>query len=486
MTAPAAKYEFKTRPMSQQLEALRHRSAWCREYFFWRMDLGTGKTKVCIDNAAGLFERGKINGLLVFCPNAVVTNWVRREIPAHCPDRVRPLALAWVPPSKRAKKWRARFDELLDHRGLACFVMNVEALATDAGWHAAVEFLDRRLCLLAGDEAATIKNHRARRTKSAIKLARHPNTIVRRLMDGWPVTQSPMDLYSQGEFLTPGAFGHASFYSFRGHFARVETLHLGRQRSVQKIAGYRNLDELERILDGFSYAVRKEECLDLPAKVYLRREVELTGAQVSAYEEMRDEMRVEFARGEVTAQLVISQIMRLQQILAGWIPLDDGSMVELPTRRLDALEEALEQTSGQSIVWCWFKPALRAIVARLDKRWPGEVREIHGDVDTKGRDAAIDDFQAGRARVIVGTPGVGGVGLTLTAARDVFYYLNEWSLRKRVQSEDRAHRIGQTKSVSITDFYAPGTVEETILDSLGEKRDVGDFLRGRRPEEILA
>lgn len=483
-------YAHKTPPFAHQRAALVHLRAWERSYFAWFMEMGTGKSKVLLDNAGALHERGEIDGLFIVAPKTVCLNWFRRELPAHLPDRIARRVVLWRPETARRKR-KALEDELRELMradGLAVLVMNPEALL-GRGLKVAEEFVKRRRVLLAVDESdAILRSFRSARSRTGkramalVKLAR--SAPYRRILTGTAVTVSPLDLWGQCEFLEPGALGDRSVWSFRTRYCELERVFLG-SRSVETPTGrYQNLEQLAQIVAGFSYCVKKAECLDLPAKLYTTRYVEPTPEQLAAYSSMRDELYAVLQTDRrVEASIALTALLRCQQILCGYAPDAAGDVVELPSNRLAALAEVLEALEGkQAVIWSPFRADVERIAGMLNS----SARVLHGDVSSADRDRAVDDFQSGAARYIVGTTATGGAGITLTAASAVVYYANSWKPRDRLQSEDRAHRIGLTHPVTYVDLVCPGTLDESILNALRAGRDLAAELIRSTGEQVRA
>ena len=261
------KYKFKTEPYEHQLEALKR--SWDQKEYAYFMEMGTGKSKVLVDNIAVLYDRGVINAAVIVAPKGVYKNWSEREIPAHMPDHVLRHVGVWNPaPTKKQKIQLTKLFEVTDD--LKILVINVEAFSTKKGVAFVEKFLLTHNALMAIDESTTIKNPKAQRTKSLVKLALQSK--YRRILTGFPVTQSPLDLYTQAEFLCVDLLGYSSFYTFQNHYAKVVSRSMG-QRTFRQVVGYQNLEELTEKVSQFSYRVLKKDCLDLPDKVYQRREV---------------------------------------------------------------------------------------------------------------------------------------------------------------------------------------------------------------------
>ena len=471
-------YKFKTKPYEHQLKALE--KSWASDTYALFMEMGTGKSKVLVDNIAMLYDRGAIKGALIVAPKGVYKNWDQIEFPVHLPDHVENTKVLWEPTI--TKKKQAELDTLFDDKGdLKILIMNVEAFSTNKGLDFARSFLNIFVgrALIGIDESTTIKNPTAKRTKNILKLA--DLAKYRRILTGSPVTKSPLDLFSQCEFLDPYHLGHASYYSFRARYANMVKRNFG-GRQVQLVVSYRRLDELADILDKFSYRVLKEDCLDLPEKVFTKRLVELTPEQDKAYKQMKQMALAMLDNGEVmTTVNVMTQLMRLHQITCGHFKADDGTTTALKNNRMDALLQLLEETDGKVIIWANYREDIKNIVAALKKAYgDASTVEYHGGVDSTLRQEHIAQFQQknGPTRYFVGNAQTGGYGITLTAANTVIYYSNSYDLEKRLQSEDRAHRIGQTGRVTYVDLIAENTVDDKIVKSLRNKINIANEIMG--------
>ena len=477
-------YKFKFKPFDHQREALRNGMQ--RNEFGYFMEMGTGKSKVLIDNIGMLYLKDEINFALVIAPKGVYRNWVTKEIPEHMSDDVPYRIIRWVasPNKKQQAEMRSVKDKF---DGLTIFVMNVEAFSSLKGKQAG-EWMGRALGakgLIAIDESTTIKNHKAKRTKSLMKIA--AAFKYRRLLTGSPVTKSPMDIYSQCEFLRPGLLGYDSYYAFQGRYAVVQRKTMG-AHAFQQIVGFKNLDELTEKIDMFSYRVLKKDCLDLPDKVYTVRYVGLTKEQRDMYNQIREYAMVMLENGEMsTAPAVITQMLRLQQIMSGHLKTDEGDMLYFPSQRMDALKEIIEEHDGKAIIWSRFRYDIQQITDMLNKEFgEGCAAAYFGDTSDNERNEIVQNFQQSKQlRFFVGNPATAGYGLTLTEANLVVYYANDFNLETRIQSEDRAHRIGQKNNVTYIDLITEGTIDEKIVQSLRDKIDIGAKVLGEEAKQWL-
>ena len=467
-------YKFKTKPYKHQLTALE--KSWNRETYAYFMEMGTGKTKVLIDNAAMLYDKGKINGILIIAPKGVVGTWYNQEIPTHLPDHIENVSTLWQ--ANITKKKKEQLDMLFaTGEKLHILVMNVEALSTTKGVEFATKFLNSHNTLMAIDESTTIKNPKAKRTKNIVTLSMLAK--YRRILTGSPVTKNPLDLFSQCYFLDPFHLGHESYYSFRMRYAIMKTANIS-GRQIQLVHGFKNLGELSDKLKPFSYRVLKEDCLDLPDKIYMKRQIKLSSEQLKLYDQMRKEALATLNGKKVTTVNALTQLMRLHQITCGHFTADDGTTQRIPNNRISELMDVLDEIEGKAIIWAHYQWDIKDIIKEIVKvHGPGSVVDYYGLTPQDERDPNRERFQSDpKCRFLVGTPSTGGYGLTLTAANTVIYYSNGYDLEKRLQSEDRAHRIGQKKSVTYVDINAEETVDEKIVKSLRKKINIASEVLG--------
>ena len=474
-------YKFKLKPYKHQLTALE--KSWNKETYAYFMEMGTGKTKVLIDNMSMLYDKGKIDGALIVAPKGVVKTWYEQELPTHLPDHIENVTVLWQ--SNITKNQQEKLESLFEiETSLHILIMNVEALSTDKGVKFAQKFLDSHKTLMAIDESTTIKTPTAKRTKNILSLAEL--TRYRRIMTGSPVTRNPLDLYTQCYFLDPYLLDFASYYAFRNRYAEMTTMNV-RGRSIQVVKEFRHLGELSESLQPFSYRVLKEDCLDLPPKNWIKRHITLTKEQDKVYKQMKKHA-LAMLNGKVTSTMtVLTQLMRLHQITCGHFTADDGSVQNVDNNRIKELMDILEETEGKAIIWANYQKDITQIVDNIEKKYgPGSVVSYYGLTPQDERQDNIRQFQDDpKCRFMVGTPSTGGYGITLTAANTVIYYSNGYDLEKRLQSEDRAHRIGQKKNVTYIDIICEDTIDEKIVKALRDKINIASEVLGEELKDWI-
>ena len=466
-------YKFKTKPFDHQMDALV--DSWDKENFAYFMEMGTGKSKVLLDNAAVLYDRGLINGLLLIAPKGVYKNWFDSEIPVHLPDHIHKKVVLWKT-SDKSKKQKEILNTLFKTgTDLHILIMNVETFSTGDGTAFAQKFLSCHKTMIAIDESTTIKTPTSNRTKNILKLS--DEAKYRRILTGSPVTKSPLDLYSQCLFLDPWLLGHQSYYTFRARYSIVKKIQVN-GRHIEVVVGYKNLGELSDKIKPFSKRILKEDCLDLPEKTFVKHYVELTKEQQKVYNQMKQEA-IAFLDGKMqSSATVMTQLMRLHQITCGHFTADDGTIKDLPCSRLTELMNVLENIEGKTIIWSHYTHDVKRIIAEIKKVYGEDsVVDYYGATDTDARSTNIKKFQTDdKCRFFVGTTHTGGYGITLTAGSNMVYFSNGYDLEKRQQSEARIDRIGQTRKMTYIDIMAQDTIDERIVKALRTKVNIANAI----------
>jgi len=471
---------FKVKPYKHQLECLQKFGG--REHYALLADMGTGKTWIIINEIALLYNQGLCDAVLVFAPNGVHYNWTRLELPKTMPIAYR--SYAWT--ASKAKKEISCLENIMQPGGLRIFTMNWEALQNSRGFAAAERFAKTtNNLMIVCDESDAIKNPNAKRTKSLFKLRKYSK--YRRIMTGTPITNSPFDAFSQFGFLHPDILETRSYFAFKteygiflpsGHPLVDNIRRKTGARRTPMIAPkegpkYKNLHRLSALMAPHSFRVTKEECLDLPAKIYKTVLFDLTSEQKKVYQRVLKECRLQFD-GKESVLTKLTAISKLAQITSGYYLHPESDVpVKIPGKN-PKLETLLDRLPNKkTIIWARFRAEIQDIVRALHGK---SVVELHGGISKKKRIEAIEAFERGDAHVLVGNQQAGGTGITLTAAECVIYFSNDFSLRNRLQSEDRAHRIGQTKNVVYINLAGRGTIDERVIRALMAKKNIADTL----------
>jgi len=515
--APTSRY--KTTPYKHQLRCLAEFGP--KPELFLSAEMGTGKSWIIINNAADLWDAGELDSLIVLAPNGVHTNWTLIELPKHMPDWCPYRAAAWR--SGMGKREMKKFEEIYgskqsaDRRELRILTMNWEGLNHKASFDALLRFAtgSAKLMIACDEPSGYIKNPTSARFKALLKLKYM--TKFRRMMDGTPITQGPFDAFAPYNFLNKNILETDSYFAFKAEYAEMIPAEVTRRayddngqvvtktepnplmkkimeksgssrvpQIVQKGAGglpkYKNLDKLQRIIAPYTFRVLKKDCLDLPDKIYKTAFFDMTPEQAVIYAKAEDECRLIY-ENEETPIAKLTAITKLAQITSGfYIHPEHDEPIEIPgvNPKMELMKERVMAVVAQGskiIIWARFHAEINAIAKILEAEKISVV-QYHGGVKMKDRELAKIAFQDGEAQVMVAQQQAGGTGVTWTAAAYTLYFSNTFSLRERLQSEDRNHRIGQTENVVYIDLVARGTVDEKICRALASKKNVADMING--------
>lgn len=483
------RYEFKTEPYAHQKTALRR--AWRRQGYAYLMEMGTGKSKVVVDEIGMYFELQMCDCAVILAPKGVYRNWLTKEFPNHLPERIPRDVGLWRPGGGNKTQQRELKALLTPNGRLRILIMNLEALSSGELALAYLrKFINSGVCYGAVDESTFIMGPDSIRTRRVLSVA--PRLFWRRILTGSPIGTSPLDLFSQFEFIGEGLLGASNWFAFRATYANLKNSRFTMKRknssgdlidtgkTVKIIVNYRNLDKLNAKLEQHSYRVLKEDCLDLPPKTYTTRDVDLTEEQARVYNELVANSIAELEGAQtVTTTLVLTKLLRLQQVACGHVTDDDGDLQELPSNRPEALVEILREAQGKAIIWSTFQPDIARIVKTLGKEFGRDsVAQFHGgNANTRHLDEARWLNEPG-CRWMVSSQQSGGFGNTWLPGTTVVYYSNHRSLLVRQQSEDRPHRSGQTQRVTYVDMLARGTKDRKIIETLRKNMDLAAQVTG--------
>jgi len=466
MDAPTVNLFSKTQPLQHQFEAF-HRFI-DQQYGAFFCEMGTGKTKIILD----IMQNSAQHGALVAAPNGLHLNWFYSEIPKHWCEDI-PVAIYCWKGRPTSKKDKDALEFFLARRDKFRFLLiNVEALRTKNGYDTAFEFLKGLPSShFVIDESTCIKNPQAQQTKACVKLGRMATR--KWILNGTPMTQGPLDLYSQCKFLDDSSIPYKTWTSFKGTFA-IEQLITLQNRSFRKVIGYQNLERLAREISPFALRLEKKDCLDLPNKVFTEFMVEPTKEQLKLYDEIKNLCLSEIADGKVVSvTIALTKLVKLHQVLTGFVKDDEGEVHQVPNNRLNALLRIAESDTSQSlVVFCAYRENVMQVTRALADTFGDEsVVTYTGETSKDGRTSAVQRFQNGDAKYFVATSAA-AKGLTLHKACNMVFYSNSYSLETRLQATDRIHRIGQTEKCTYVDLIIPNTLDRAILHALRTKKEL--------------
>lgn len=446
-----------------------------RDHYALFFEMGTGKSRTVIEIIKEKFKKeGGILPTLILCPAVVVPNW-KNEFQLYSGIDTSQLIPLSGPGAKRAADLTVAVRKY-DKRLIA--ITNYEGLLNAALYK---EIEKTRFNVLVADESHRLKSMQARRTKLVIALAQAGITY-KYLLSGTPVLNSPMDLFSQYLVMDGGESFGKNFYAFRAkYFYDANAYMPAHVKFPEWKLQPKAVEQMNEIVNRSSMRILKSECLDLPPLVRQTVCCEMTPEQSKMYYTMERDFIFYVKEQACVAQLALTKALRLQQIVSGFVKLEDGAEVSLPaTPREEALKELLEELTPNHkvIVWATFRHNY-AQIRRVCEKISVPYVEVHGEVAEKNRQAAIDSFNHDPAiRVYVGHTGSGGIGVNLTVSDYSIYFSRDFSLEHDLQSEARNHRGGSEVHAKITriDLVTPNTIDELVLDRLAKKQAMGESL----------
>jgi SNF2 family DNA or RNA helicase len=460
-------YIWKTNPYKHQAEAMEQMFG--KPAFGLFCEMGTGKSKMLVDEIVNLYSQGLLNIAIIIAPNQLHETWVDQFM-THAPDTFLEKICVQTYYSSLGKRQENITRKFLQSGKLLVFVINIEAISTEYGFTYIQRLLmAKRRSYLVIDESHKIKTPGAKRTKHAIKLGEI--AMFKRIATGTEISEGIHELYSQMRFLDPDIIGSKSFAAFKGMYCITRDIPgEGVRKPGQIIVGYHNQDDLAKKIAPHVFQIRKDQCLDLPEQTYILHPIKMTVEQTRIYNDLEEELLVELEDGTlIDVTVAIARIMRLQQVVCGHIANNF-----IPSNRAKYVSEIVEETSGKTIIFARFQNDVNIMLEELKDVAVG----FHGGYGVKIRDEIITDWRQDKSiKALVMTGSTGGLGLTLNEANSTIFYSNSWSATDRYQCESRNHRIGQNDKVTYHDIIVKGTIDEVLLRTLRRKQSLANQFR---------
>lgn len=415
------------------------------------MGMGTGKSLTVLEMAR--LRQEKISKIIVFCPVSLKRNFYE-QVSKHT--------------TASAVIVNDRHNTVHDLPNVDIYIIGTESMSSSNRTVLIVRDLIDENSFVIVDESTDIKGHDSKRTLRLTHLC--GITRYRTIMTGTPLTQGAVDLYAQMRFLSPKILGYRSFYSFAANHLEYS------ERFKGMISGYLGVDVLANKIAPYVYQVTKEECLDLPPKIYGNNYYFfLTEDQERDYGIVRYKLLEKIQMDDVRSIDIFECYTNLQKIVSGYNTVD-GKLVEYADhRRIDSLLEAIESIpeTEKVIIWCKYTYSVNKITQELGAE---NVALHYGEMSEKQKDKSIAEFRTNK-RFFVSTQMTAGRGLTLNEANHVIFYEHTFKYADRLQSEDRCHRIGQEKPVVYLNIYSYSGIENKIRECLEKKGDLlADFV----------
>lgn len=443
--------------------------SWERKAYALLLEMGLGKTAIMITNAGMLHLAKKLSGVLILSPKGVHRQWIEEQLPEHIDQSIKVNPIVW------RKKAIPLKD--MQRKGLTFLSMNVDAVRTPLGKKTAEQFLKAHSgrSMMIVDESHLIKTGSADRTKEAIALGRL--ATYRRISTGTPIAKNLIDAWSQFKFLDDSILGHPYMTSFRARYCVMGGWE-GRQ-----IVGTKNVEEFYSLIAPHSFRLTKDEALNLPEKMYVRREYEMGEKTAAHYNSLKRTFMTALDEGSIVdINSAATALLRLQQVVCGYLPIPDEEAEEtrieiFSDERIDIMLDIIEQVQGPVIIWARFIADINRISKRLNAEYGKQSAVTYfGSTSSKEREENKQAFLSGHSRFFISNPAAGGTGLNLQGdCQTAIYYSNSFDAIHRWQSEDRIHRMGTKGTCTYFDLIAAKSVDRAILTSLKNKKSLSSL-----------
>ncbi len=460
------RYSYKTDPFSHQKKALKKLVDLEGKGGLF-MEMGTGKTKVAIDYVGIGFYNWNVRRVLVVCPLSVVSVWPQ-QIRTHAPYPSRILRLTGSTSSRAISLRRL----LRNPAGsmVTWVVINYEGIWRETDKGDSVEELLKKWKpdVIIYDESHRLKSPTSKQSRSAHRISQVSDR--RLLLTGTAITKNPMDAFGQFRAMDENIFS-SSWFRFKNRYGIWGGF--GRFQLIQ----YRNLPDFISKVRQFSFRVRKDQCLDLPPKLYEDVPVTLSPKAMALYREMAEEMIIEIEETYATAPIILVKLLRLSQITSGFIKDVEGKVKVFDDSKLracmDLLDDILEE-DHKVVVFVRFTMDIQRIAQELSKKKIG-FRILSGSVPSERRDSILSEFHNDPdVRVFVSQIQAGSLGIDLTPADIAIFYSLDYNAANYWQAQDRLHRIGQSKKVTYYHLVVPRTIDRIVLQVLKDKEKLAN------------
>ena len=503
------------------------------------MDMGLGKTKLELDIVCHRFRQERVNRLLVVAPNGVHEQWAVQQIPEHVdvPYKV----FTWNSSLAGRKYYKRQMGAAihapftLDHLKIVC--VNIEAFQSTSVLPFIKEFV-QYMTMVACDESTSIKNPKAKRSRNLIAYTRDAES--RQIMTGTPAAKSPIDFWNQMFFLDSeandgrGFFG-CNYYAFQHRYALMMRQHAGPGqqaferlidentfekivKNLDKISDdivlahrygvsektvahirenrafhqFRDLDEIKAKIAPISAFARKEDCLDLPPKIYQTIEVEMTKEQRKVYKDLQAKLMAEYADKELNVANRAALMTRLMQVIGGYMPYyEEGAekpshiQIGVKNIKINALLELMDNFAGEPLlIWARFARQLEGIYAAV-RKVENRTELYYGQTPKLNRPDIVKRFEGGDTRVFVANPAMAGSGFNFQHCHNQVFMGNSFVVKDRLQAEDRSHRSGVTAACTYVDILMKDSIDMLIKKVIKTGRDVNDYFKGKSLGEIV-
>jgi len=437
------------------------------------LEMSLGKTKCALNVAEIMKKYRALDRLVIICPKAIQSVWLE-EIPKHTYLDVEPVI--WE--NKKTKKQQKIISGLF----IANFPILIVRLEMFQKKNEVLKmFLQNffaKTTMVVLDESSKIKNVSTQRTPRLIEYTK--DSAYRTILTGTPWTESPLDIFSQMEFMQTGFWYKYNgdwtpkilkkhWYIFRNRYAIMQEIRTGEGRSFKTMVGTRRVEEIARKIQRHVTQQKKEDWLDLPEKIFQTLHVEMDTVQAKAYKTMKDRLILEYGDTILTVQSQVTLLTRLRQIAGGFYP-ETGEPISDKLAGIEMLLEDVSEYRGKVVIAASYVAEIQGIEKALIKQY-GEDQVCTYYGGTKNRDEELVRFKES-AQFLILNPQSGAFGLNLQFASLMYLYSRPYSYEQNAQLLDRIHRPGQRNNCIYKDIIHTGSVQEKVIAAFEKKQDV--------------
>lgn len=481
------------KPRKYQIDGIEKTMKAIKENGFYALnyDMGTGKTLTTLWIAGRLYFEKNITCLVVLCPKTLISTWEKEiETNFHVENK---KVLIWE--NKKSKKYGQRLSDFLSSvNTLKIFIVNIESFQSDKKTFSKkllhkfyTTLLEKEKCFLALDESSKIKNSKANRTKNIISCSK--NAVGKVILTGTIISETILDFYAQFEFLNPGFWGMKNFWTFKKRYAVLESMYASGGRTFQKVVGFKKIDELMGKIKPHIDILKKEDCLDLPDKVFIDQFFIMPKEMKDFYTQLKNNLMAMHKENIIAVKNKAVLFSKFRQICGGFVPdaEKENKTAFSKNPKYEFIRDELEDFGGKAVIFCCFVNEIKFLEKELSRIYGRDfLVTYYGDVKPEQRKANLIKFQEDKnCRLFIGNPQTAGYGLNLQNANLCYFYTSPLSGSDYRQSVDRLHRIGQKNKVTYKILQYTNSIDESIKKLIENKTELMDNFKNMNLENAF-
>lgn len=475
--------KWKTQPREYQKQAITNfvKDLTTKGYHAGIMDMGTGKTKCSLNAAEILIDMSLVNAVVIIASKSLIEHVWLPQIEEH--TYLNAETVIWK--SSKAKSYIQELRQFLVCKRLKILLINPEAFQISNP--ILDKFFEQFMyknpqTMVIFDESSKIKNPKANRTKKITKVFK--SAKYKLALTGTMITNSILDAYTQFEFLRTGFWPFKNYYMFKKRYSIMENEYAAGGRRFLKVVGFKRVDEFMTTIIPHCTILKKEDCLDLPDKIYQKVFVELNSDQKRLYEELKSKMFTMYKDELLTMTNAVAMFTRLRQIVSGFMP-DTGTKIGSENQKIKFILEDSEEYEGKIIIWANLVSEIKNLHEAITNKYKSQDIAVMYYGECSDKEVLTKFEKDDKCKFLIISPKIGAYGLNLQFCSLVYFFSRSPSPEENWQAEDRTHRIGQTNNPVYKDIIAKDTVDERIIELLEYKKDLKENFTSMSLSDII-